>query len=247
MLRSNTCWALRGTRMKAWLMFFYGRGLKKWRISLSPRTGTYRLGPLIWNLKPRYIFTPTHDSVAHFERAPYENVDMKSGEFLHPTRFIALTSAEGVSSNTAVKRSGFMPWTWFRQNLSRPLTLAKRPDDCTTNPFYQLPVNRKNHVQVVQVPWNYFFQVADDSAGKRKLETILLFGSIETSSSRLRLQKCHSDAHYYRDCIYKDSTLQPDAKSTYVCHICHEPVITLETVPRSMNKQWNNAVILEQP
>ena len=96
---------------------------------------SHRLGPLIWNMKPRYIFAPTHDSVLHFERAPYENVDMKSGEFLHPTRFIALTSAEGISANLGVKKKWIYAMNLVPSKFITPLTLAKRPEDCTSNPF----------------------------------------------------------------------------------------------------------------
>ena len=194
---------------------------------------SHRLGPLIWNLKPRYIFTPTHDSVAHFERAPYENVDMKSGEFLHPTRFIALTSAEGVSSNTAVKKKWIYAMNLVPAKFVTPLTLAKRPDDCTTNPFLPVASKPKESSSSSASAPNYFFQVADDSAGKRKLETDPVApAQLKRPPPGYVCKKCHSDAHYYRDCIYKDSTLQPDANSTYVCHICHEPGHHIRNCPK---------------
>lgn len=187
-----------------------------------------RLGPLIWNLKPRYIFAPSHDSVQHFERAPYENVDTKTGEFLHPSRFIALASANDASDGN-VKKKWIYALNLVPGKFVTPLSLAKRPEDCTSNPF--LPISSKsgprNDGPSSTAP-NYFFQVSEVGS-KRKFES-------ENPSQWKKppagyiCKKCHSSDHFYRDCIYKDSNL--DSKSTYVCHICHEPGHHIRNCPK---------------
>lgn len=200
-----------------------------------------RLGPLLWNLKPRYIFAPSHDPVLHFERAPYENIDMKSGEFLHPTRFIGLSSAEGVSAAAAAGVSGVKKKWIYAMNLvpsklATPAALAKRPEDCTPNPFLPVASRAKDSAesQGRQPAQNYFFQVNEETSGKRRFEN----GSMAPPAQLKRpppgyvCKKCHSDGHFFRDCVYKDSTLQPDAKSTYVCHICHEPGHHIRNCPK---------------
>lgn len=193
-----------------------------------------RLGPLLWNLKPRYIFAPTHDPILHFERAPYENIDMKSGEFLHPTRFIALSSAEGISSTSnVVKKKWIYAMNLVPSKLATPLALAKRPEDCTTNPFLPVASTAKDSEDSPKVAQNYFFQVNDETSGKRR------FNNDSNTAQQLKrpppgyvCKKCHADSHFFRDCIYKDSTLQPDAKSTYICHICHEPGHHIRNCPK---------------
>ena len=204
-----------------------------------------KLGPLMWHLKPRYIFAPSHDFMHHFERAPYENIDMKTGEFLHATRFIALSHAEEVKSETKTK------WI-YALNLTPAkftpvLALAKKPDDCTSNPF--LPVASKNTTpnvsnRNVTAP-NYFFQVPGDFGSKRKFDSVDVSVSGSTQMKQpppgYVCKKCHSGDHFFRDCIYKDSNLQPEAKSTYVCHICHEPGHNIRNCPKKDEEPRNNS------
>ena len=192
-----------------------------------------RLGPLIWNLKPRYIFSPSHDSIQHFERAPYENVDTKTGEFLHPSRFIALAGAEGVSEiDGNIKKKWIYALNLVPGKFLTPLSLAKRPEDCTSNPF--IPVLTKSEeIPVVLAP-NYFFQ--GELGSKRKFEAENP-AQLKKPPTGYVCKKCHSSDHFYRDCIYKDSTLQPDTKSTYICHICHEPGHHIRNCPKKDEKQ----------
>lgn len=205
---------------------------------------SFRLGPFIWNLKPRYIFTPAHDGLQHFERAPYENVDMKSGEFFHSTRFIALANAEDAKN---LKKKWIYALNLVPGKFVTPLSLAKRPDDCTANPF--LPVASK-HLDTVKPTTssapNYFFQVSDELGSKRKYEG----NTSDPTSQQLKrpppdyiCKKCHGKDHFYRDCIYKDSKLEP--KSTYVCHICHEPGHHIRNCPKK-EEQGNDGSSRQQ-
>ena len=194
---------------------------------------SHRLGPLLWNVKPRYIFAPSHDTVLHFERAPYENVDMKSGEFLHPTRFIALCSG---SAAAGVKKKWIYAMNLVPSKFVTPLTLAKRPEDCTANPFLPVASKPKEAVELQGLE-NYFFQVSEGPAGKRRLENDSAAPTqLKRPPPGYICKKCHSDSHFFRDCIYKDSALQPDAKSTYVCHICHEPGHLIKNCPKKLDK-----------
>lgn len=197
-----------------------------------------KIGPLIWNTKPRYIFTPSHDSLNHFERAPYENVDTRSGEFLHASRFIALSNAENVSVDNSVKKKKWI----YALNLvpgkfATPLSLTNRPDDCTGNPF--LPISTKTIEKSEDsssnsAAPNYFFQGQDSGTSKRKFESdsTATAGQLKRPPTGYVCKKCHSSDHFFRDCIYKDSNLQPDSKSTYVCHICHEPGHLIRNCPK---------------
>lgn len=202
-----------------------------WRVPESQR-----LGPLIWNLKPRYIFAPSHDSVQHFERAPYENVDTKTGELLHSTRFIALASADGISSGGGIKKKWIYALNLVPGKFVTPLSLSKRPDDCTSNPFLPVLTKSVDEVPVAAAP-NYFFQ--GELGSKRKFETENL--QSKKPPSGYVCKKCHSSDHFYRDCIYKDSTLQTssssETKSTYVCHICHEPGHFIKNCPKKDEKR----------
>lgn len=206
-----------------------------WRVPESQR-----LGPLVWNLKPRYIFSPSHDSIQHFERAPYENVDTKTGEFLHSSRFISLASAEGASGGS--KKKWIYALNLVPGKFVTPLSLAKKPDDCTLNPF--LPVLTKS-VEEMEIPPplapNYFFQ--GDLGSKRKFETENSTAQSKKPPAGYVCKKCHSMEHFYRDCIYKDSALQPETKSTYVCHICHEPGHYIRNCPKKDEKREAKAKV----
>lgn len=197
---------------------------------------SFKLGPLMWHLKPRYIFTPSHDASLHFERSPYENVDMKTDEFLHASRFIALASAEGIEKENGSKKKWIYALNLVPGKFSTPLSLAKRPDDCTVNPFLPVSISKKNNSEPssatnAAAP-NYFFQVPRDLNSKRKFEINLDPAPIKRPPTGYVCKKCHGSDHFYRDCIYKETNLQPDAKFTYVCHICHEPGHNIRDCPK---------------
>ena len=191
------------------------------------------IGPLIWNLKPRYIFAPSHDHFDHFERKPYENVDMKSGEFFHSTRFIALASAKD-SNDREMKKKWIYALNLIPGKFLTPLSLAKRPDDCTSNPFSPIASSdskgESSSMTESSAP-NYFFQVSGDLGSKRRYDHDISAAQLKRPPSGYVCKKCHGSDHFFRDCIYKDSNLNSNSK-TYVCHICHEPGHLIRNCPK---------------
>jgi hypothetical protein len=191
------------------------------------------LGPLLWHVKPRYVFVPAHDSTRQVERIPFENVDMKTGEFLHCTRFIALAGASDGLADASRKTK----WI-YALNLqpSKTGTLpSQRPDECSSNPF--LPVSMKKTTTIkgtattTSAPTNFFFQsVTSEVGSKRRFEAS--DPAFKRPPPGYVCKKCHSGDHFFRDCIYKDSHLSQNTKSTYVCHICHEPGHHIKNCPK---------------
>jgi diadenosine tetraphosphate (Ap4A) HIT family hydrolase len=179
-------------------------------------------------LKPRYIFCPSHSDDFHFERAPYENIDSKTGDFLHATRFISLAD----SLNDKQKK-------WIYALNIEPakhvncLTLSKKPDNCTFNPFD--PSIQKSESQLTAIKTlNYFFQVPHDEVvgSKRRLdENVSTVVPLKKPAAGYVCKKCHSTDHFYRDCPHQDSKYGCE-KKTYVCHICHEPGHNIRDCPK---------------
>ena len=203
------------------------------------------IGPLIWNLKPRYIFAPSHDHFDHFERKPYENVDMKSGEFFHSTRFIALASAKD-SNDREMKKKWIYALNLIPGKFLTPLSLAKRPDDCTSNPFSPIASSdskgESSSMTESSAP-NYFFQVSGDLGSKRRYDHDISAAQLKRPPSGYVCKKCHGSDHFFRDCIYKDSNLNSNSK-TYVCHICHEPGHLIRKGTRELIEQPMKRVAL---
>ncbi len=177
------------------------------------------LSSLMFRLKPRYIFCPSHSDDFHFERAPFENIDSKTGEFLHATRFISLANCLNQKQKKWIYALNLEP-----AKHASFLTLGKRPDDCTTNPLspsLQKPASETS----VSKAQNYFFQVPHDAVvgSKRRLEESAASAEpLKRPPSGYVCKKCRSGDHFFRDCPHQDSKYGTEKKS-YVCHICHEP------------------------
>lgn len=190
------------------------------------------LAPIMRRLKPRYIFSPSHSVSFHFERPPFENIDSKTSEFQHATRFISLADCLNSTQSKWMYAINIEP-----AKFASVVALNKRPDNCTTNPFIELP-KRQEHAEV-NLP-NYFYQVPHEAVvgAKRRVDD-----SISSSTQLKRpppgyiCKKCHSIDHFYRDCPHQNSKYQSGEKSTYVCHICHEPGHNIRDCPKKEDRR----------
>lgn len=171
---------------------------------------------LAQSMKPRYIFTPSHDPSVYLERQPYENVDAGRGEFMYATRFISLAPCLNAADKKWIYALSLTPARFM--NVAE---LAKRPDSCTKNPF---AVKEEEESDPDAHDENYFYGAVEGVGTKRKPEPS---GSqpVKRPPSGYICKRCHGNDHFFRDCKYTGN-------DAYVCHICQEPGHHIRNCPK---------------
>jgi len=181
---------------------------------------------LAYNMKPRYMFAPSHDEATYLERQPYGNIDDARQEFMYATRFIALAPCLNAADKKWIYALSMVPARFMSAS-----DLAKSPEPCTAN-----PLQPKDEEDASEARDNFFYEPTTGIGHKRKAEQAPSPTMRKAPPSGYVCKRCHGTDHFFRDCRFAGS-------DTYVCHICHEPGHYIRNCPK---KTDNEAPSLKQ-